>query len=71
MKLFLSILISVIGAVTLYIFSPLLATAILLGIIIGCLARGLYLLTAIYKQIVPQEDKVSAAVREHLEQRVK
>ncbi|MEO4052876.1 hypothetical protein [Solibacillus sp. CAU 1738] len=67
----------IIGFLLLMLTGPLIGGIIISSILIGCIIRGLYLLTKIYQAIVPREDRVNNALdhylaeREKIEQRTK
>lgn len=69
MNLLLSIIVSTLFSIVLFMINPMLAAIVLSGIAIGCLVRGVYLIYEIHEKIVPKEDKVNAAVKRHIEER--
>lgn len=72
MTLFFIILMSgIIGCLLLILTGPLIGGIIIASILIGCIFRGLYLLTKIYQAIVPKEDKVKDALDHYLAEREK
>ena len=71
MALFLIILFSgTIGFILLALTGPY-GIIIIASILIGCIIRGLYLLSKIYQAIVPKEDKVKDALDHYLAEREK
>ncbi|MFJ7732609.1 hypothetical protein ACIQXF_12010 [Lysinibacillus sp. NPDC097231] len=72
MYLFLSIILSlVLGWILVLMVGPFLGGLIAIGIVMGCIFRGLYLLNDIHKKIVPKSDKVEEAYKNYLEEREK
>jgi len=73
MYLFVSIILSLILAYVLFIFGPY-GAVIGIGIVLGCLFRGLYLLHDIHRKItklVPDHDKVKEVYENYLQEREK
>ncbi|MCG7335069.1 hypothetical protein MHZ95_07245 [Sporosarcina sp. ACRSM] len=71
MKLFLSIISSSILGYILLLMGPV-GGIVALGIVVGCIFRGLYLLNDIHKRISTitlKEDKVQKAYRDYLEEK--
>lgn len=69
---FLSIVLSAIGGLVLFMLGPLVGGIIAFGIVVGCLFRGLYLLNEIHKKVViisPKKDQVQLAYDQYIESR--
>ena len=74
MYLLLSIILSAVLGFILLMMGPLVGGIVAFGVVIGCIFRGLYLLSDIHKRIsniLPKEDKVQKAYREYLEEKSK
>ncbi|WP_088071510.1 hypothetical protein [Gottfriedia luciferensis] len=72
MKLFLSIVLATILSYLLLMMGPLVGGIIALGIVLGCLFRGLYLLNEISKRlsiVAPKTDKVKEAYANYLKEK--
>lgn len=72
MYLFLSIILSAVLGYILLMMGPLVGGIAAFGIVVGCIFRGLYLLTDIHKRVSnvsPKEDKVQKAYKEYEEKR--
>lgn len=72
MILFFIILLSFIICILLIsLTGPIYGSIIIISILMGCIFRGLYLLTKIYQAIVPKEDRGKEALEHYLAEREK
>ncbi|WP_042150166.1 hypothetical protein [Paucisalibacillus sp. EB02] len=73
MYLLISIILStLLGFILLMMGGPIVGGIIAFGIVVGCIFRGLYLLSDIQKRIstiAPKEDKVQKAFKEYIEEK--
>ncbi|MBE4909731.1 hypothetical protein IMZ08_16990 [Bacillus luteolus] len=72
MYLLLSMVLSALLGFVLFMMGPLVGGIIAFGIVVGCIFRGLYLLTEIHKKlstISPSKTRVDKAYEDYLEKR--
>lgn len=72
--LLLSIILSTVLGCIILMMGPIVGGIVAFGIIVGCIFRGLYLLSDIHKRISnlsPEEDKVQKAYKEYLQEKSK
>ncbi len=72
MYLLLSIILSAVLGYILLMMGPLVGGIVAFGIVVGCIFRGLYLLSDIHKRISdlsPKEDKVQKAYKEYFQEK--
>lgn len=70
MNLLLSMVLSALLGFVLFMMGPLVGGIIAFGIVVGCIFRGLYLLTEIHKKmssISPSKNRVEKAYEDYLE----
>nr|WP_275899733.1 hypothetical protein [Bacillus piscicola] len=71
MYLFLSIILSAVLGYILLMMGPIVGGIAAFGIVVGCIFRGLYLLTDIHKRVsnvLLKEDKAQKAYKDYLEE---
>lgn len=72
MYLFLSIILATILGYILLMMGPLVGGLIAFGIVVGCLFRGMYLLSDIHKKldmIIPKQDRVDQAIAHYMKEK--
>ncbi|WP_240377037.1 hypothetical protein [Bacillus piscicola] len=74
MYLFFSIILSAVLGYILLMMGPIVGGIAAFGIVVGCIFRGLYLLTDIHKRVSnvsPKQDKAQKAYEDYLEEKSK